>query len=231
MSAEARNVELRAISDIGVHHMDTPRRPRGDSWAIHYFSDEEDDSNSHNKKDKLTVRDAWQLITSNIGRRLYGVLPQQKRIEVKQILLKWRNPNPSVSVKHISNRVSMELGSDALESSCFVDGFRIVQNVHGDIFAEFCLIFAYGSRSFLNWKSYTEFNDYLKILKEIHNRQPIFPQTMSRWEELQVKMKWQRCLSVPYLIKKSILLSHVAQASFLESPTPAILFEFVQLSR
>ena len=96
---------------------------------------------------------------------------------------------------------------------------------------EYCLIFAYGSRSFLNWKSYTEFNEYLRIVKEVNSVQPLFPQTLSLWQQLQVERKWGRCLSVPYLIKKSVLLSHVAQASFLESPTPALLFEFVQHQR
>jgi hypothetical protein len=89
-------------------------------------------------------------------------------------------------------------------------------------------VFAYGSRSFLNWKSYTEFREYLEILSDVHKVQPVFPKTLARWNELRNEMKWGRCLSVPYLIKKSIMLSLVAQSSFLESPTPALLFEFVQ---
>lgn len=204
-------------------------RQRRESWGM--FMSEEDDDGDDDAQDgstRMSVRDAWQLITSNLGRHNYGVIPH-KRSKVKQCLIKWRNPNPSVSVKHISNALSAEFsGHNALESSCFVDGFRIVQSFSGEVFAEFCLIFAYGSRSFLNWKSYSEFSEYLKILRDVHSVQPVFPQTLGHWEELQKQKKWSRCLSVPYLIKKSILLSLVAQSSFLECPTPALLLEFVQ---
>lgn len=156
-----------------------------------YMSDEDDDPHNDDRSGggaRMTVRDAWQKITSNLGRHNYEMLPVHKRSKVKQTLLKWRNPQPSVSIKHISNALSVEFNSDYLESSCFVDGFRIVQNYTGDIYAgeyrntvtlflhhpnyilwaEYCLIFAYGSRSFLNWKSYTEFNEYLKIVKDVH---------------------------------------------------------------
>jgi len=181
---------------------------------------------------KMTVRDAWQLITSNLGRHNYGVTPAHERSEVQHVIFTWHNPNPSVSIKHIANTVTSEDDShfncDVLESSCYVDGFRIVQNRSGEIFAEFCLVFAYGSRSFLNWKSYTEFNEYIKILKELHSKKPLFPQTLECWEALQAMKRWTRCLSVSYLIEKSSLLSRVAESSFLESPTPALLLEFVQ---
>lgn len=189
--------------------------------------DDNDDNSPDSGTGRMSVRDAWQLITSKIGRHHYGVIPMSKRSKVKDCLMRWRNPNPSVSVKHISNALN-EFNAASLESSCFVDGFRIVQNCRGEIFAEYCLIFAYGSRSFMNWKSYTEFYEYIEIVKDVHSVQPIFPKTLSRWEELQKEMKWGRSLSVPYLIKKSILLSLVTQSSFLESPTPALLFEFVQ---
>lgn len=190
--------------------------------------DEVNDESDNESATKMSVRDAWQLITSNIGRHHYGDIPMYKRNKIKKCLIKWRNPNPSISVKHISNAITPEFNGDAMESSCFIDGFRIVQNYCGDIFAEYCLIFAYGSRSFLNWKSYTEFHEYIKILKDVHSVQPVFSQTLARWEAVEKEKKWGRCLSVPYLIQKSILLSLVAQSSFLESPTPALLFEFVQ---
>lgn len=219
------------VETVNLGVMEGYQRPRRDSWGMFMavdFDDEDSCDSGSGSGVKMSVRDAWQQITSTLGRHHYGVIPMHKRSKVKECLIKWRNPNPSVSIKHISNAINVEFNGDALESSCYVDGFRIVQNCRGEIFAEFCLVFAYGSRSFLNWKSYTEFREYLEILSDVHKVQPVFPKTLARWNELRNEMKWGRCLSVPYLIKKSIMLSLVAQSSFLESPTPALLFEFVQ---
>ena len=123
------------------------------------MSDEEEDDETNDTGDKteyarMSVRDAWQLITSKLGRHNYGVIPVHKRSKVKQVLLKWRNPQPSVSVKHISNAISSstEFNSNALESSCYVDGFRIVQNHSGAIYAGkrwFCRVWSLKYHRFL----------------------------------------------------------------------------------
>jgi hypothetical protein len=178
------------------------------------------------------VRSAWITLTETPSYS-YGASAHTKKHSTSEVLHIWRNPSPSVSIKHLSNDGSLpDVPSDSMELSCFIDGFRIVQYSNGEIKAEFCLYFSYGSLSYYSWKSYTEFAEYYQTIHLIHhNIKPMFSHTLRDWETLQSRKKWYRCLDVPYLKEKSILIGRVVQSSLLESPTPGLLLEFLNHSK
>jgi hypothetical protein len=170
------------------------------------------------------IRQAWLAITEQPSYS-YGTSPHSRHHPTSEVLFAWRDPSPSVSIKHVSDDDGL---SESIELSCSIDGFRIVQKTNGEIKAEFCIAFAYGSISYLSWKSYTEFAAYYQTIHLIHHQiKPLFPLTIRHWETLQSRKKWFRCLSVRYLIAKSILIGRVVQSSLLESPTPGLLLEFL----
>jgi hypothetical protein len=175
------------------------------------------------------IRNAWISLTENSS---YELALSTRKKKLLNVLYQWRNPSPSISVRHVANSDdnSGTLPGDNLEMSCFIDGFRIVQ-YPAEIKAEFCIVFCYGSRSYMIWKSYSQFHEYYKTIYDIHCRiKPIFSQTMVDWADVQARKKWFRCLSYRYLVEKSILLGRFMQSSLLESPTPGLLLEFVQHS-
>jgi hypothetical protein len=180
----------------------------------------------------IQVRNAWLSVTETSSYS-FGISNYSARPLVSTILFQWRNPNPSISIKYLSNDGNLpDVPSESMELSCYVDGFRISQYSNGEIKAEFCLAFSYGSRSYLSWKSYSEFKEYYKTIHLIHHQiKPIFPNTIRDWETLQSRKKWFRCLSISYLKEKSIHLGRVVQSSLLECPTPGLLLEFVQYKK
>lgn len=176
------------------------------------------------------IRNAWIALTENSSYDEYALSTRKKK--VINVLYRWRNPSPSISVRHIgsSDESNGSFSGDSLEMSCLIDGFRIVQ-YPSEIKAEFCIVFCYGSRSYNIWRSYTQFREYYNTIYDIHWRvKPIFGQTLQDWADVQTRKKWFRCLSYRYLVEKSILLGRFMQSSLLESPTPGLLLEFVQHS-
>jgi hypothetical protein len=199
----------------------TRRYSYGSGWGMFVTPNDEDRA--------AQVRNAWLTMTETPSYS-YGTSTHTKKHSTSQVLFSWRNPSPSVSIKHLSNNGNIP--SESMELSCYIDGFRIVQYSNGEIKAEFCLSFSYGSMSYLSWKSYTEFKEYCQTIHLIHhNIKPMFPNTLQDWEALRSRKKWYRCLSVPYLKEKSILIGRVVQSSLLESPTPGLLLEFLRHSK
>lgn len=207
------------IIDENPYH--SRRYSYGSGWGMFVAPNIEDRA--------IQVRNAWLSVTETPSYSLGASIHSRKRATL-QVLFTWRNPNPSVSIKYLSNDGNLpEVPSESMELSCYIDGFRIVQYTNGEIKAEFCIAFSYGSMSYLCWKSYTEFAEYYKTLHLIHHKiKPMFPNTLRDWDALQSRKKWYRCLSVPYLKEKSILIGRVVQSSLLESPTPGLLLEFLQ---
>ena len=158
----------------------------------------------------------------------YGLSSHKKKLI--KVLYQWRNPSPSISIRHVANDDALfsDIPGDTLEISCYMDGFRLVQYT-GEIKAEFCLMFCYGSRSYMSWKSYSEYREYYRAIHHIHTQiKPLFTQTIKDWADLQTRKKWFRCLSPHYLVEKCIYLGRFVQSSLLECPTPGLLLEFVQ---
>mmetsp|Transcript_22111 Transcript_22111/g.32210 ORF Transcript_22111/g.32210 Transcript_22111/m.32210 type:complete len:209 (-) Transcript_22111:188-814(-) len=175
----------------------------------------------------VNIRNAWLAVTHPPS------VEPSNNITVVDVLYRWRNPNPSVSVKYMLSSDDAPLAhGDSMGLSCCVDGFRIVHYSTGEIKAEYCLIFSYGSITYVKWKSYSDFEEYVAGLHFIHhNIKPLFTQTMKDWKDVQTIKKWFRCLSVPYLRRKSIYIGKVIQSSLHECPTPGLLLEFVQFNR
>jgi hypothetical protein len=174
----------------------------------------------------LQVRQAWLTLTDRPS-YAFGASVHSRHHTTSEILFTWRDPSPSVSIKHVSDDEEAGL-SESMELSCYLDGFRIVQKTNGELKAEFCVAFSYGSISYMSWKSYTDFAAYYQTIHLIHHQiKPLFPTTIREWETLQSRKKWFRCFSVRYLIEKSILIGRVVQSSLLESPTPGLLLEFL----
>ena len=175
----------------------------------------------------VDVRNAWISLTENST--FYNLSTPLYQKKLVSVLYEWRNTSPSMSVRHVANTDNAsDTPANTLEMSCCVDGFRIVQYT-GEIKAEFCLIFCYGSLSYRSYKSYTQFSEYYNTIRDIHCCiKPIFAQTLRDWEDLQTRKKWLRCLSPRYLVEKSIYLGRFMQSSLFECPTPGLLLEFVQ---
>jgi len=159
---------------------------------------------------------------------------EQSKDEVKDdmILFRWRNPNPSMSLKCSGSNfdVSSIVSSHTFELriSCCIGGYRIVQLPCGNSRAEFQFILSYGSRSFNCWKSFTEFKKLHEIVKYAHISNDNYPESVKEWRILKAKQKWYRCLSVIYLIEKSVFLGRYMQALLMESESPGLLLHFVQ---
>ena len=120
------------------------------------------------------------------------------------------------------------VGSTELLISCFIGGYRTVQLSCGSIRAEFQFIFTYGSKSFSCWKPFTEFRKLHRIISHVHKSNYTFPKTMGEWYRLRSRQRWYRCLSVVYLIEKSVLLGRYMQALLMECDSPGLLLYFVQ---
>ena len=113
------------------------------------------------------MRDAWCDITNlNFDEGVLNLpsasgidLPEKAETPEDAILFRWRNPNPSVSLKCGSSfdMTNMGSGSFELSISCCIAGYRTVQLRCGSVRAEFQFILSYGSRTFNCWKRFTEF--------------------------------------------------------------------------
>jgi hypothetical protein len=210
--------------EVEVSDLDPPSRSRqhsfgSNSWGMFALTNFQDQA--------VEVRNAWLALAENPS-YAYGQRRRNNHGPVN-VIYQWSNPSPSVSMKHLSSDGNLpDIPSDSMELSCYVDGFRIAQYLSGEIKAEFCLAFSYGSRSYLSWKSYTEIEQYYKTLYIVHTKiKPIFPKTLREWEDLQARKKWYRGLDVPYLKEKSIYIGRVIQSSLMECPTPGLLLEFL----
>lgn len=83
----------------------------------------------------------------------------------------------------------------------------------------------------MTYKRFGEFKKLSEILSHIHyNAYPVFTDSLSVWEGIVQKQKWYRCLSVTYLVEKSIYLGKFMQAILLDSPSPGLLLYFVRNS-
>ena len=149
-------------------------------------------------------------------------------IPSRSILFKWRNPNPSMTLKCSGSSMDEPSESIELRISCCIGGYRTVQLSCGSIRAEFQFIFSYGSKSFNCYKPFTEFRKLHKIISHVHKSNFSFPKAIQEWNRLRSRQKWHRCLSVVYLIEKSVLLGRYMQALLMESDSPGLLLYFVQ---
>lgn len=201
---------------------DSPYRSRRFSYGSGWGMFENDIDRS------VEVRSVW-LNMIGTPTYSYGKSVYKKDHETIKVLFHWKNPSPSVSFKHLSNDGNLpDVPSESMELSCYLDGFHIVQYSNGEIKAEYCLCFSYGSISYLSYKSYTQFAKYFETIRLIHlNIKPLFTKTLQEWETLQNRKKWYRCLAIPYLKEKCILIGRVVQLSLMESPTPGLLLDFL----
>ena len=184
-------------------------------------------SNSHyNDQNDPSLCWAAASLDNEVQQISYDEIPDHS------ILFKWRNPNPSMTLKHSGSSLEKNLepavGSFELRVSCFIGGYRTVQLQCGNIRAEFQFIFSYGSKSFSCWKPFTEFRKLHRIISHVHKSNQSFPKTMEEWSGLRCRQKWYRCLSVVYLIEKSVLLGRYMQAMLMECDSPGLMLYFVQ---
>jgi hypothetical protein len=178
------------------------------------------------------VRDAWmKFISSFLSGSKTQSVKRTQLVENKDftVLYRWINDHPSQSFKMSSTDLTL-----AMNLSCCVSGFRICQMVNsGEIKAQFNFIFAYGSRTYSTWKSFSEFKDLAEVVDHVHTTRtnPIFRRSLRAWRRVEGNMRWWRSLSVPYLIEKSILLGNFMECLLMDCPSPGILLCFVQSER
>jgi hypothetical protein len=128
-----------------------------DVWG--FFN--EDDEKIDNKTIRRTWLDKFSRDKSKSPSKMYS-----KYNSVNRILFKWSNLNPSLSIKLSSKEVDF---MNSLNISVCIAGYRLVQLSSGEIKAEFHLLFCYGSVSYSSWKTFSEFNELAKIIKQIHS--------------------------------------------------------------
>ena len=151
------------------------------------------------------------------------------------VLFQWRNPHPSLSLRSFSGSIqdlSKGVNQDAFDMriSCSIGGYRTVQYINGEILAEFQFILCYGSNSFVCWKRFKEFEKLYDIIRYSRRVVPDFEfsKSMQEWRVLRAKRKWFRCLSVVYLIEKSIHLGKFTQQLLMECESPGLLLYFAR---
>ena len=157
------------------------------------------------------------------------ILSIVQRTEDGAIAVNHNFPNPSQCFK-----LSNSDGRGAMELSCVISGFRIVQTVStGEISAQFGFVFCYGSRSHFAWRRYSEFRELASVLQYARDNfsSKLFKQSLKIWSYLEYKKKLFRDLSVQYLVQKAMYLNRLMQSVLFESPTPALLLQFVQSAR
>ena len=181
-------------------------------------------------KENRDVREQWLKNVKDIN-NLDGKDCDSNMIVV---LFQWRNPNHSVSMRCSGSKNELVWNSSSFDMrlSSAIAGYRIVQLSSGEICAEFNFLFCYGSRSFSCWKRFGEFKKLHSIVQYAHktegNHFEMFPKSLENWRNLRAKQKFTKCLSVVYLIEKSIMLGRYVQSLLMESDSPGLLVYFSQ---
>ena len=228
-------------------NVNASRDNSGNPWG--WFSTESIDEKEQVSRDN---RDSWFHNVNAIDRpRLPGNSAGDKIDEEwPKVLFQWKNPNPSISLRCSGSNLNLHGFSSSFDMrlSVAIGGYRTVQSSDGEINAEFQFIFCYGSRTFNSWKRFREFKKLHQIVKYAHKnyflqndadldeqyfeirRASRFPKSMEAWSILQSRQKWIKCLSVVYLIEKSVFLGRFVQALLLESESPGLLVYFSQCS-
>lgn len=244
------DASLESIQQVVVTvggNSDADRDNSGDPWG--WFNTESVDEKEQVSRD---VRDSWFNNANSIGRpRLPGNSTQdQNDLEWPRVLFLWKNPNPSMSCRCSSSNLNLHGFSSSFDMrlSVAIGGYRTIQSPDGEINAEFQFIFCYGSRTFNCWKRFREFKKLHQIVKYAHKNYFLhdgveldehrfemhgasrFPKSMEAWDILKSRQKWTKCLSVVYLIEKSVFLGRFMQALLMESESPGLLVYFSQCS-
>lgn len=153
------------------------------------------------------------------------------------IIVQWVNPNPSMSLTssksstHCPSSLS-GLGGDEMQISGCISGFRIKRSELGMMHAEFHYMFCYGSETYNSWKRFGEFEKLHEIIRHFHDGGYCdFSKSIQQWNNIKEKQKPCRCLSVLYLIEKSVYLGKYVQDLLIESEAPGLLLMFARCER
>lgn len=178
-------------------------------------------------KEAQDERDAWTNYSASLLAAKSS--SSQKAVgEEMDVLFNYNFPNPSQCFK-LSNSEC----NSAMELSCVVSGFRIVQCIStGEISAQFGFAYCYGSRSHFSWRRYSEFRELAEVLQYTsdHFSSKLFQKSLKIWSFIEYKKKLFRDLSVLYLGRKAMLLNKFMESVMFESPNPALLLHFAQSS-
>lgn len=189
------------------------------SSASHYGWFESEDAPA---EEGAMVRDAWL-------QAVRGDSPDPSAADSEDsydVLFTWENARPAVANKYLSNGAMDPLAAGMNVSGC-VSGYRIVNR--GIIHAQFCVAFSYGSHTYKCWKRYSDFAELYDVVQYLHTQHtPVFARSLAAWEMLTRHRNVFRCLSVKYLIKKSIYLGKFIEALIFEAPSPGLMLDFIR---
>ena len=142
------------------------------------------------------------------------------------IVSEWENPLPTRASKQF-----IHISEPAITIYISVAGFRVV-NRSGKNRVEFNVLFHDGDILYAASKCFSEFLELYKIISCCHNISPSYGRSVEEWVTyVKSKKKWLRCLDTDYLIEKSNAMGRFLHAVLLESPSPGLLFEFIQNSQ
>ena len=157
--------------------------------------------------------------------------------ENDSVIVQWVNPNPSMSLTSSKSSTSCPLsssglGGDEMQISGCISGFRINRSKLGTMHAEFHYVFCYGSETFISWKRFGEFEKLHQIIRHFHDGgYRDFSKAVQQWNNIKDKQKSYRCLSVLYLIEKSVYLGRYIQDVLIESEGPGLLLMFARCEK
>jgi hypothetical protein len=104
-----------------------------------------------------------------------------------------------------------------------VNGYRIVQTPAG-MHAEFRVVLQSNGKKIVRWKRHSDFAELAKHIEKL----PKLTATKHAWQAIAFNRRWFRCLSVKYLLWKSMKFDQLLRSLLFECSDPQLLIDFAE---